>query len=48
MLSCKADEKEQAYLFDSIDEEFMMNNLEDNYFLLTRFLVFLIADMKNT
>lgn len=48
MLQCKADEKEQACLFDSIDEEFMMNNLEDNYFLSTRFLAFLVADMKNT
>ena len=26
----------------------MMNNLEDNYFLSTRFLAFLVADMKNT
>lgn len=48
MLSCKIDEKEQACLFDSIDEEFMMNNLEDNCFLSTRFLAFLVADMKNT
>lgn len=48
MLSCKVDEKEQVCLFDSIDEEFMMNNSEDNYFLSTRFLAFLVADTKNT